>query len=102
MLLWKWFVRCTRTRQRRIAAKATFEMARVLLEDLARVFPGGVTALTGINLEVQAGEILAVVGPSGCGKTTLLRLIAGLDQPTAGRIEIGGRPMRDVRPKDRN
>ena len=49
-------------------------------------YPGGVQALRGLSLEVRAGEYLVLVGPSGCGKTTMLRLIAGLESPTAGRV----------------
>ena len=51
-----------------------------------------------IDLVVEPREFVAVVGPSGCGKTTLLRLIAGLDQPTSGRIEVGGREVREPGP----
>lgn len=51
------------------------------------VYPGGVRALTSIDLEVAAGEFLAILGPSGCGKSTLLRIIAGLERPSAGRVE---------------
>ncbi|MBK7941890.1 MAG: ABC transporter ATP-binding protein [Flavobacteriales bacterium] len=52
--------------------------------------------LHGVGLELGVGEVLVVVGPSGCGKTTLLRLIAGLERPSAGRIAVQGRPMADA------
>ena len=51
-------------------------------------------AVTGVNLEIQAGEFVCVVGPSGCGKSTILNLIAGLDTPTSGTIEMDGVPIR--------
>ena len=54
---------------------------------------GAVTAVAGVSLAVQRGELFALLGPSGCGKTTLLRLIAGLEEPTAGRLFIGGAEM---------
>ena len=54
--------------------------------------PGAVVALDGISLTVGAGEIVCLVGASGCGKTTLLNLVVGLDSPTAGNIEVSGRP----------
>ena len=63
---------------------------------------GDVTAVAAVNLEVRAGELLVLVGPSGCGKSTLLRLIAGLEEPTAGEVWIGGRPVNDVAPGDRD
>src|SRR5574337_494446 len=52
------------------------------------------TAVTGVDLEIQSGEFVCVVGPSGCGKSTVLNLIAGLDMPTAGRIEADGVQIR--------
>jgi multiple sugar transport system ATP-binding protein len=58
--------------------------------------------LKGIDLEIDSGEFCILVGPSGCGKSTLLSLIAGLDQPSDGSVEIGGRPMNGVAAKDRN
>jgi len=57
---------------------------------VAREFPGGVRAVDGVTLALAPGSLTAVIGPSGCGKTTLLRLAAGLDSPTAGRVEAGG------------
>jgi NitT/TauT family transport system ATP-binding protein len=57
---------------------------------LARTFPGGVPALAGLDLDISAGEFVAILGPSGCGKSTLLRLIAGLDHPTAGSVNLTG------------
>jgi sulfonate transport system ATP-binding protein len=59
------------------------------LRDARKSF-GAKTVLNGVDLHVPAGQFLTVVGRSGCGKSTLLRLIAGLDEPTAGRVEIEG------------
>lgn len=77
-------------------------MARLVLEAVDKVYPGGVRAVDGFSLDVADGELLALVGPSGCGKTTLLRLIAGLDSPTAGAIALGGRSLNGVSPRDRD
>ena len=57
-------------------------------ESLAIQYPGGQRAVDGVDLVVRSGEIAALIGPSGCGKTTLLRLIAGLEQPTVGSVEF--------------
>jgi putative ABC transport system ATP-binding protein len=54
------------------------------------VYPGGVTALAGVSLEVAAGELVAVVGPSGSGKSTLLNIIGTLDRPTSGSVQVAG------------
>jgi ABC-type sugar transport system ATPase subunit len=54
---------------------------------------GAIAALEGLDLDVANGEFLVVLGPSGCGKTTLLRVVAGLEAPTAGRILIGERDV---------
>jgi len=59
------------------------------------------TAVKGIDLEIKDGEFMVLVGPSGCGKTTTLRMIAGLESITSGTIEIGGKVVNDVEPKDR-
>ena len=63
---------------------------------------GDVTAVAAIDLEVRAGELMVLVGPSGCGKSTLLRLIAGLEEPTAGEVWIGERCVDEVAPGDRD
>jgi iron(III) transport system ATP-binding protein len=68
----------------------------VSVERLAAAY-GSATVLHGVSLGVGAGEILALLGPSGCGKTTLLRCIAGLETPTAGRIVIGDRDVTSGR-----
>ena len=56
----------------------------------AKVYPGGVTAVDGLSLDVADGEFMVLVGPSGCGKSTALRMIAGLEDVTGGTIRIGG------------
>jgi NitT/TauT family transport system ATP-binding protein len=61
----------------------------IRLRSVRRVFPGGVEALTGLDLDVAAGEFVALLGPSGCGKSTLLRLVAGLDRPQGGEVAVG-------------
>jgi NitT/TauT family transport system ATP-binding protein len=74
---------------------ATIDIA---CRDVSMVFPssgGAVRALDGVTLDVERGELVALIGPSGCGKSTLLRLIADVLQPTGGTIEVrGGPPMR--------
>lgn len=74
----------------------------IRLTQCAKTWPGGVRALEPIDLEVRAGETLALLGPSGCGKTTLLRLICGLEQPdSGGHIQFGGEEVTEVVPEKR-
>ncbi len=68
------------------------------IESLSKTYSDGTEALSTVNLTMQAGEIVAIVGGSGCGKTTLLRLIAGLDQATRGRIQVDGETIQSSHP----
>ena len=77
-------------------------MTALALERLVKIFPGDIRAVDDLSLEVAEGELVALVGPSGCGKTTALRLIAGLETPTGGRIAIAGRIVNGLPPKDRD
>src|SRR3989304_1842028 len=80
-------------------------MAGVTLEQVTRTFrtrKGEVRAVDDLSLSVGDGEFIVLVGPSGCGKTTTLRLIAGLEELTAGAIRIGDREVNNVPPKDRD
>jgi len=77
-------------------------MAGIEIRGLTRQFRDGSRALEAVELEIAAGELLVLVGPSGSGKTTLLRLVAGLDQPTAGTIRLGGNDLAGVPPHRRN
>lgn len=77
-------------------------MAQVTLENISKIFPGGVKAVDNVNLEIKDKEFLVLVGPSGCGKSTTLRMVAGLEEITEGTIRIGERIVNDVPPKDRD
>ncbi len=77
-------------------------MANVTLENVFKIYPGNVTAVQDISLEIEQGEFLVLVGPSGCGKSTTLRMIAGLEEISKGEVRIGERVVNDVPPKDRD
>ena len=76
-------------------------MADLIIRDLVKTYDK-TKVLHGINLAVEDGEFVVFVGPSGCGKSTTLRLIAGLEDATSGTIEIGGRVVNNLEPKDRD
>ena len=77
-------------------------MAEIVLEGVTKEFGGRVRAVDDVSLRIDAGEFMVLVGPSGCGKSTLLRLIAGLEEATAGTILIGDRDVTDLAPRDRD
>jgi iron(III) transport system ATP-binding protein len=81
-------------------------MAQLILEFLSKDFGTGRAAVDGLSLSVREGGFLALLGPSGCGKTTVLRMIAGFEQPTGGSIHLGDRLLADARsslpPEKRN
>jgi ABC-type sugar transport system ATPase subunit len=72
------------------------------LEAVQKVYPNGYRAVNSLDLEVRDGEFFTLLGPSGCGKTTTLRMIAGLETPSTGRIYIGGRDLTAAHPRDRD
>jgi multiple sugar transport system ATP-binding protein len=77
-------------------------MAKVSLAQVDKIYPGGVAAVSGFSMEIRDGEFVVLVGPSGCGKSTTLRMVAGLEEISAGTISIGDRVVNDVPPKDRD
>jgi sn-glycerol 3-phosphate transport system ATP-binding protein len=77
-------------------------MARVTLQDVRKVYAGGVEAVKGVSLDIEDGSFCVLVGPSGCGKSTLLRMVAGLETITAGTVNIGGRTVNRIEPADRD
>ena len=77
-------------------------MAKIVLEHVTKLFDPDVVAVNDLSLDIADGEFIVLVGPSGCGKTTVLRLLAGLEEVTAGEITIGERDVTDLDPRDRD
>jgi multiple sugar transport system ATP-binding protein len=77
-------------------------MAQIALENLSKVYADGTHAVSGLDLQVDDGELMVFVGPSGCGKTTALRMVAGLEDITSGVVRIGDRVVNKLPPKDRD
>ncbi len=75
--------------------------ALLRLDHVSKVFAGGHVGLESIDLDIAQGEFLSLLGPSGCGKTTTLRVIAGFESPTQGRVLLDGQDMTALRPCDR-
>lgn len=77
-------------------------MSSISLKNIYKIFDDGTTAVNDFNLEINDKEFIILVGPSGCGKSTTLRMIAGLENITRGELEIDGRRVNDLAPKDRD
>jgi multiple sugar transport system ATP-binding protein len=77
-------------------------MAEVHFSNVRKVYDDGTEAVHGLDLEIADGELVVLVGPSGCGKTTVLRMVAGLEDVTDGVIEVGGRVVNDLDPRERD
>jgi multiple sugar transport system ATP-binding protein len=77
-------------------------MAEITLDKLTKVYGDGTRAVSDLDLEIADGEFVVLVGPSGCGKTSALRMIAGLEPITDGRVVIGGEVVNNLPPKDRD
>ncbi|CAK7255838.1 MULTISPECIES: ABC transporter ATP-binding protein [unclassified Shinella] len=76
-------------------------MAQVAVRNVVKKY-GSLQVIHGVNIDIADGEFVVLVGPSGCGKSTLLRMIAGLERISGGEVDIGGRVVNDVLPKDRD
>ena len=76
-------------------------MAHVELQGITKEFAGGARAVHDLSLGIDEGEILVLVGPSGSGKSTVLRMLAGLEAPTTGRILFDGEDVTDLPPQER-
>ena len=77
-------------------------MAEIALAQLTKVYGDGTEAVSALDLEIADGELVVFVGPSGCGKTSVLRMVAGLEEISGGTVQIGGRVVNDLLPKDRD
>jgi multiple sugar transport system ATP-binding protein len=78
------------------------DVAKVVFEDVNKIYPDGFQAIFDLNLEIEDEEFVILVGPSGCGKSTALRMIAGLEDITSGKLHIGDRVVNDLSPKERD
>ncbi len=77
-------------------------MAEITFDRVGKVYPDGTVAVDALDLEIRDGELMVLVGPSGCGKTTALRMVAGLEEISAGEIRIGEQVVNTMPPRDRD
>src|SRR2546423_1192071 len=103
------FPPATASKARRILQEVQFaslgrerDVAQIKLEKLTKVYPDGTKAVDALDLEIGDGEFVVLVGPSGCGKTSALRMVAGLEDITDGRVWIGEEVVNRMPPKDRD
>lgn len=82
--------------------KGGFEVAEITLEGVSKIYGEDVVAVRYMNLDVPDGEFVVLVGPSGCGKSTALRMIAGLEDITRGKVFIGDNVVNDLPPRERD
>jgi multiple sugar transport system ATP-binding protein len=78
------------------------DLAEIEFDDVSKVYDDGTQAVFDLDLKIDDGELMVLVGPSGCGKTTALRMVAGLEEISAGELRIGDRIVNDLTPKERN
>ena len=77
-------------------------MAEIVFDQISKSYGDGYAAIRNLNMAIRDGEFLVLVGPSGCGKSTALRMIAGLEEITDGRLTINGAVVNDLAPRDRD
>ncbi|MDR2709500.1 MAG: sn-glycerol-3-phosphate ABC transporter ATP-binding protein UgpC [Elusimicrobiota bacterium] len=77
-------------------------MAQIIFENVTKIYPNNVKVIENLNLHFEDKEFIVLLGPSGCGKSTILRMIAGLESITSGKLFIGQKIVNDVAPKDRD
>jgi multiple sugar transport system ATP-binding protein len=77
-------------------------MANIVFEDVQKIYPDGTQAVFDLDMEIEDGEFVIFVGPSGCGKSTVLRMVAGLEDISGGKISIGDKVVNDLTPKERD
>src|SRR6266487_3815568 len=77
-------------------------MAQVAFDRVSKIYPDGTRAVNDVSLEIEDSEFMVLVGPSGCGKTTALRMVAGLEEISEGRLTIGQRVVNHVPSRDRD
>ncbi len=77
-------------------------MSAIALQELTKVFADGTVAVDALTLDVEPGEFMVLLGPTGCGKSTVLRLVAGLDEPTSGHVYLGGKLADRMLPRQRD
>ncbi|WP_313292251.1 ATP-binding cassette domain-containing protein, partial [Rhizobium rhizoryzae] len=77
-------------------------MASISIDQVSKIYTGGVKAVNSVSIDIADGEFIVLVGPSGCGKSTLLRMVAGLETISEGEVSIAGRVVNRMEPAERD